>query len=467
MKRKNVCVLLTSLAVCGVLAGCGKSNGETADGSKTTITLGKEIQVEGDGATVLGDTVTISRGGTYDISGESDQVAVVVDTKQDVSIALNGATMSNQQGSVIYGKQSKSITIETVEGTENTLSDGSSYSGDEEQKAVISSNDDLIFTGEGTLTITGNYKHCISGDDSIAFQGGTYDLTATVKDGVHCNDAITVEDGTFTISAVSDCMESEGDLTISGGTINGESQDEGLEGKNDITVNGGNISLTVTDDGLNAGNAITIEDGEIEITATQGDAMDSNGSFTINGGKIVAYGGSAPEGALDCDNAQIAINGGTIIAVGDANSEISTDSKQVSVLLGQYNKGDVIAIATEEGDEVISFTLKEARSNVIVSSAGLSQGATYKVMVNDSEDRTFTVDSSVVSAGGSANVMGGGKMGGMGQNGDMQRPQGLDGEMLQDGQFPGNPPQGDAAGAMQPQGKFGNSAQNQDTDEIQ
>lgn len=453
MKRNIYGILFTGVLVCGVLVGCGKSNNnETAEGSKTTITLGKEIQVEGSGATVSGDTITISQGGTYAFSGESDQVAVVVDTKQDVSIVLNGATMSNQQGSVIYGKQSKSITIETAEGTENTLSDGSSYSGDEEQKAVISSNDDLIFTGEGSLTITGNYKHCISGDGSITFQGGTYDLTATVKDGVHCNDAITVEDGTFTIFAVSDCMESEGDLTISGGALTGESQDEGLEGKNDITVNGGNISLTVTDDGLNAGNAVTIEEGEIEITATQGDAMDSNGSFTINGGKIVAYGGSAPEGALDCDNAQIAINGGTIIAVGDANSEISTDSKQASVLLGQYNKGDVIAITTEDGDEIISFTLKEARSNVIVSSEKLSQGATYKVMVNDSEDRAFTVDSTVVSAGGSANVMGGGKMGGMGQNGKMQRSEGMDGEAPQDGQFPGKPSQGDMSQGEPPEG---------------
>lgn len=472
MKRNIYGILFTGVLVCGVLVGCGKSNNnETAEGSKTTITLGKEIQVEGSGATVSGDTITISKGGTYAFSGESDQVAVVVDTKQDVSIVLNGATMSNQQGSVIYGKQSKSITIETAEGTENTLIDGSSYSGDEEQKAVISSNDDLIFTGEGSLTITRNYKHCISGDDSIVFQDGTYDLTATVKDGVHCNDAITVEGGTFTISAVSDCMESEGDLTISGGTITGESQDEGLEGKNDITVNGGNISLTVTDDGLNAGNAITIEEGEIEITTTQGDAMDSNGSFIINGGKIVAYGGSAPEGALDCDNAQIAINGGTTIAVGDANSEISTDSKQASVLLGQYNKGDVIAITTEDGDEVISFTLKEARSNVIVSSEKLSQGATYKVMVNDSEDRTFTVDSSVVSAGGSANVMGGGKMGGMGQNGEMQRPDGMDGmknqgEQTTGGMSQGNMPQGEPPEGMQAQGQSGTFGSNKNDNGI-
>ena len=117
MKRNIYGILFTGVLVCGVLVGCGKSNNnETAEGSKTTITLGKEIQVEGSGATVSGDTITISQGGTYAFSGESDQVALVVDTKQDVSIVLNGATMSNQQGSVIYGKQSKSITIETENG---------------------------------------------------------------------------------------------------------------------------------------------------------------------------------------------------------------------------------------------------------------------------------------------------------------------------------------------------------------
>ena len=133
--------------------------------------------------------------------------------------------------------------------------------------------------------------------------------------------------------------------------------------------------------------------------------------------------------------------------------------------------GYYIAITTEDGDGVISFTLKEARSNVIVSSEKLTQGATYKVMVNDSEERTFTVDSSVVSAGGSANVMGGGKMGGMGQNGEMQRPDGMDGmknqgEQTTGGMSQGNMPQGEPPEGMQAPGQSGTFGSNKNDNGI-
>ncbi len=452
MKKNYICLCLTLCMVGMVIAGCGKQNTEkkdTTDASnaiesasitlitewedKAEITLGEKIKIEGSGVELSDNVLHITEGGAYSISGTSDDVSVLIDTEDDVKLILNGAVMTSQKGPVIYGNQSNSIYVETAKGTENTLTDSSEYETDSESntvgKATICSNDDLVLLGSGTLTVNGNFKHCIAGDDKVYFEGGNYVLKTDAKDGVHVNDLLCIDAGEFEIEAASDCMESETDLVINGGTISGSSADEGLEAKGQLEVNGGTIELTVNDDGFNAGTSLCINDGDIVVHATTGDALDSNGSLTINGGTVTAYGGGVPEGALDCDNAQIFINGGTVIAVGDANSEISTESEQISVLLGQYEKGDKISITTEDGAEVISFTLEDAKTNIVVSSEQFKSGETYKVLVNGEEERSFTADTTVVSAGGSATSMGGG-----GRGGNMQMPE--KGQMPENGQMP-------------------------------
>lgn len=464
MKRKKTVAVLMALCMCVVFVGCGDrketdsskeetktTNTKSYDGlitdweTKASITLGAKNDIDGTGAEIKDNVVRITEGGLYSITGESENVSIWVNTKEDVKLLLNGVELTSETGPVIYGEQAESLYIETATGTQNNLTDKSDYETDEEGKsigkAVISCKDDLIFLGGGTLTLNGNYKHCIAGNDSIYFEGGSYQLRTTAKDGVHANDLIVIDDGEFTIEAVSDCMESEGDITINGGTIKGSSQDEGIEGKENLLVNGGTIELEVTDDGLNAGSSILLKDGDITIHTSTGDAIDSNGSLQIDGGNITAYGGGVPEGGLDCDNEEVLINGGTLVVVGDVNSGISKESKQVSVLLGQYSKGDTISIVTDEEEEIMAFMLEESRSNIILSSDKLLEGKTYHILVNGEEDRTFTVDSVVVSAGGSADSMGGGMPQGknanppQGQNGNpLQRPEGEREEMQ-------NPPQ--------------------------
>ena len=55
--------------------------------------------VSGDGVTVSGSTVTISKAGTYVISGQSDgvQIKVEADKSDDVKLVLKGATMTKYQ----------------------------------------------------------------------------------------------------------------------------------------------------------------------------------------------------------------------------------------------------------------------------------------------------------------------------------------------------------------------------------
>ena len=78
---------------------------------------------------------------------------------------------------------------------------------------------------------------------------------------------------------------------------------------------------------------------------------------------------------------------------------------------------------------------------MIISVAGLESGETYSIYAGGTENQSFTVDSNVVEAGGSANGMGGmgqgggpGMGGGRGQMNEGEMPQG---EMPQ-GEMPEN-----------------------------
>ena len=374
----------------------------------------------------------ITEGGAYTIEGSTDCGAIVVDTDEDVKLILNGVDITNPTGPVIYGNNSNSIYVELAANTINKLADGSNYetdstSGETIGKGVISSNDDLVILGDGSLEITANYKHGIVSDDKIYVEAGNVSIVSKGTDGIHANDLVCIDGGNIEIDAKSDLIQAEDILVINGGTISGTSADEGIESKNALYMNGGLVDISVKDDGFNATTYIEINGGDTKITTTAGDAIDSNGSIVINGGNVVAYGGGVPEGGLDCDNASVVINGGYIVATGDVNSPISEDSAQVTILYGSFEKGTTISIVSSDGTTIFEFTPEVSSSNMVISIPELTVGESYKVLANGETSQEFSVDSQVIEAGGSSTTMGGG-MGGHGDFMGGQKPEMFDGQ---------------------------------------
>lgn len=477
---------------------------------KAQITLGKTIDIDGNGAEVSGDdTVLITEGGAYVISGSLSDGMIQVDTQEEVKLVLSGVSITNSDGAAIYVKSAEACYIETTEGTENVLTDGTAYEEtDDEQKGTVFSNDRLVLSGAGTLTVNGNYKHAVCSDDEVYVVSGTYELTAE-KDGIHTNNWISVADGSLNIVSTDDGMQSEGPIEIKGGNITIAAEDkgitaygdltvtegtvsiskctEGLESKNDMTIDGGTIEIVGSDDGLNARTSITINEGTLYVEISAGDAIDSNGTMEINGGLILAFGAQAPEGGIDCDMNEIVINGGTVIGTGGTNSSPSeTESSQVSVLLGSASQGDTIGILDSAGNTVFAFEVPKAYSNMLLSVETITSGQEYTVytggtIAGDSyhgyyengtyeggtESISFTVDGMVVSAGGSSDSMGGFGGGGkklqngerpdsseMPQNGERpELPEGAempeDGEMPDGSQMPQNGEMPEDGGMMQ------------------
>lgn len=73
----------------------------------TTVTLAdNNIQVEGNGASANGNTLTITADGVYEITGTlaDGQIVINAPDKAEVEIVLSGINVSNSKNSAIYCK---------------------------------------------------------------------------------------------------------------------------------------------------------------------------------------------------------------------------------------------------------------------------------------------------------------------------------------------------------------------------
>jgi len=116
----------------------------------------------------LTESVTITNEGVYNLSGTIKDGSITINTDGNVKLVLNNVTITNSVGAAIYVKNAKNVGIETIEGTINTLEDGTTYTGygEEDVNGTIYSKDDLILSGSGTLKVISNYEDAIVSKDA-------------------------------------------------------------------------------------------------------------------------------------------------------------------------------------------------------------------------------------------------------------------------------------------------------------
>ncbi len=453
----------------------------------TTIVLsGSSASVSGKNASKVktaDGTVTITGKGYYVLEGNYDGT-VLIDAPEDekVHMVLNGVTIKGQNGPAIYEKCSDKLIVMLVAGTENSLSDASSYAdtSDEAPDACLYAADDLTINGEGLLSVTGNYKAGIKTKDDLKIMSGNLTVTAA-DDAIKGHDSLAIAGGELTVSSGDDGIHSDGNVTIDNGTINVLKSVEAVEGLI-ITVNGGIINVVASDDGFNATNGSgsqpgdnfggsrgnwsennsgnpadseTNRESETEVTVTpaiiinggvifvnsNGDGMDANGSIEVNGGYIYVS-GSANDGnnATDYDKNFI-LNGGTFIATGMSGmyQSISSGSECYAI---DYMADSVIAAGTEvklmDGDTVVySFTVAKKANAILLTGDKLENGKEY----------TLVIGSEKVSVTATEGT-GRGGFGGFGRGN-------FGGQMPENGQFGGQIPEGGFGGQMPEGGNFG------------
>ncbi|TZF84123.1 carbohydrate-binding domain-containing protein [Pedobacter sp. BS3] len=388
----------------------------------TTLNISNPLSGSGVTITQSGGDVVINAtvaGVEYQLSGTTTNGSVKIYSDKKFKLTLNGVSITNNDGPAINIQSSKRAFIVLADGTTNSLTDGSAYAtSTEDMKGTIFSEGQLIFTGNGSLTVKGNYKHAIVSDDYIRIVSGNITVSGAVTDGIHTNDAFIADGGTLKITASSDGIETEegyiiinngtftlntGDdgiaasydetdttitpyITINGGTITVNSTaGEGIESKSILTINAGNITTKTTDDGLNAGTAIYINGGNIYAYSTGNDAIDSNGTLTVTGGIIVAVGARAPEASFDCDARTFKITGGTLVGIAGATSGPSSSVSTIhSVVMGSGTAGKIVHIEAADGTEALTFLAPVSYSTLLFASAKLKGSTTYNVYTGGS-----------------------------------------------------------------------------------
>jgi hypothetical protein len=174
-------------------------------------------------------------------------------------------------------------------------------------------------------------------------------------------------------------IKCEGNMTVNSGTlfINCTQKDEGgegLESKSLLTINGGNIDIRTYDDCMNAETGIVINGGNIFCAASGQDAIDSNGSLTVNGGMTVANGIRGDGEAFDVER-NFQVNGGIIVGTHGGGMAMSNPAGQQRSVRIQGAAGDAICIRNANDDVLLLFKIP-----VI---AGTTAGAAVTVIFSD------------------------------------------------------------------------------------
>jgi hypothetical protein len=338
---------------------------------------GNSITIDGSGATVNGNILTITSAGVYSISGVLDEGQILVNSEDEetVKLILNGMDITCSTSAPIYISNAEKTVITLADGTENSVSDGATYifenAETDEPNAAIFSDDDLTINGSGSLTVNANYNNGIASKDDLVITGGTITINA-INDGIKGRDSIVVKDGIITINAGGDGMQStnsedvdKGYIYIEGGTLNITAGTDGIQAETllkidggDFTISsgGGSINSSNTDQwgdwgkgrnpndsdstpsakGLKAGVDVTITGGTIDIDSSD-DSIHSNDSLTISGGDITLKSG---DDGIHSD-ATLEISGGELRIT---NSYEGIESASITI-----NAGTIHIVSSDDG----------------------------------------------------------------------------------------------------------------------
>ena len=312
-KVNKSCVAAVILAMCLMTSGCGSQNYTTnnkntnttvtssitaqdtnvthaddADNYKTEIT-GEFSITSTDGSTITqNDSIyTITQAGEYTVTGllSEGQIVVNADDNAEITIVLNGTSITCSNGSPIYIKNADNIKIKSEENTYNCIvdaraeaDDNSDNSSSENGNAAIYAACDLKLVGKGALSVTGNYNNGIQSKDDISIKNVTIKVNA-VNNAIKGNDEVAIESGEIiAISRKGDGIK----------TSNSSLSNKGKQ-KGNVIISGGNIDIYAACDGIDAAYGVDVSgDGNLNIyTDTYSDyseavAADNSGSSASN-----------------------------------------------------------------------------------------------------------------------------------------------------------------------------------------
>ena len=322
----------------------------------TSWALSVYIHFEGDTATVTGTTATIiatvngahvtmsstTKRVRYIVSGRPSNGSLKFYSDRKFQLQLNGVEITNPHGAAINNQCGKSLYLVINEGTVNTLRDGETYDmiENEDQKATIFSEGQILVSGKGQLNIYSTGKSCMTSDDYVFVRPGTklyfnstsghgikakdfvyikggiinMEIAADGAKGINCDSLVyitggrttiinsgTTEFGTDSLGNVvttgASGVKTDYNMTMTGGTLNIKCTGDDAKGVNvtkPLLFTGGELNVVLTGKntyqdpkGVKCDGDCTIEGGSFYSCALNGKAMDVDGTLTVEDGYTV------------------------------------------------------------------------------------------------------------------------------------------------------------------------------------
>ena len=332
------------------------SSGATVDGGndKTTITI-------------KNNDVTITYSGeeemSYELSGTASDGFFKLYSSYKQNLYLEDLDLTNPAGAAINIQSHKKVTV-TLSGT-NKLADGSSYSdavSSEDMKAAFFSEGQLIFKGDGSLTVTAKGKSGIVSDDYFKLNGPTLTVSSTAANGIKGADSLVVLSGILdvtTSAATKKALSSDGlvriaggttTLTVSGGTAYDSEDSEykgsaGIKADGDFKMQGGSLTIKNTGQGgkgINGDGAGYFTGGTVEINVSGSNYGSSSGGGggpwgggSSSSSSSVAAKGIKFDGALTFSGSKVLVNASAHEGI-ESKSTITVTGGQIY----SYSKSD-------------------------------------------------------------------------------------------------------------------------------
>lgn len=301
---------------------------------------------------ISGGTVTITREGTYLLSGILEKGRVVIDTDDEskVQLILDSARITSQDGAALYAKSADKVFLTLAAGSENMLANGGNYAAHDDDRVdgAVFANCNLTVNGTGSLDVSAAEGHGIvsrdnlriaeaslrvtaaghglSGKDSVRMAGGSLEVVSG-RDGIHAEHGdsqkgfVYIADGMVDLESKGDGISASGFLQIDNGsftvTAGGGRGEEGEEGKGSasakgikasrmLLVNEGTFNLDAREDALHSDEDLMLRGGTYRIS-TNKVGIHGDGTVTIEGGSVEV---SASHEGVEGHN--VAISGGTL-----------------------------------------------------------------------------------------------------------------------------------------------------------
>ena len=328
MKKVYAIFIAAALAGMCLLAGCSNTSAsasvlaQTTALSNGTITLsGSGASVSGSGASADGSTVTVTSPGTYTVTGTLDDGQINVEANGSVTLVLSGASITNTSDDAIHIK-SGTVTIELADGTENTVTSGTSAAAAEASSdtedasgAAIYSKDAVTISGSGTLTVNGFINNGIAGKTGVTISSGTITVNSA-NDGIKSADAaVNITGGKLTIISGGDGISAETDLNITGGTFDITSGD-GSEASNagGMQMPGDTASasaVTTASAAADATSSATTSGASMQrgMKGGQMPGQGTSGGTTTQQGQMPSFGGSQNTQTSDSSDSDTSMKG--------------------------------------------------------------------------------------------------------------------------------------------------------------